>query len=165
MPPSRVAGATTALPTPRVALHRDGDLMSERFRVAPRRGNAPARDEDTCRVGMMRRIAAARLRYCGLDTLIDEVTVIVSELLTNAVLHSGTTEVALSLSVRNGFLRVTVTDGMPGAATRKDVDENAESGRGLALLEALVAEHGGTWGTSDDGAKTWCDLTIPGGGS
>ncbi|MFF4250511.1 ATP-binding protein [Streptomyces sp. NPDC001663] len=139
--------------------------MSERFRVAPRYGNAPARDQDTCRVGMMRRIAAARLRYCGLDSLIDEVTVIVSELLTNAVLHSGTTEVALSLSVRNGFLRVTVTDGMPGAATRKDVDENAESGRGLALLEALVAEHGGTWGTSDDGTKTWCDLTIPGGGS
>ncbi|MFF7954010.1 ATP-binding protein [Streptomyces griseorubiginosus] len=135
--------------------------MSERFEVAPRRGQAPAREEDACRVGMMRRIAAARLRYCGLDALIDEVMVIVSELLTNAVLHSGTTEVALGLSVRDGFLRVTVTDGMPGGAARKEVTENAESGRGLALVDALVAEHSGSWGTSDNGATTWCDLTIP----
>lgn len=163
MPP-RVAGATTVR-TPRVALHRDGDLMSERFRVAARRGEAPPRAEDACRVGMMRRIAAARLRYCGLDTLIDEVMVIVSELLTNAVLHSGTTEIALNLSVQKGFLRVTVTDGMPETGAPKSVDEDAESGRGLALVDALVADHGGTWGTSPDGATTWCDLQIPEGGA
>lgn len=159
MPP-RVAGATTER-TPRVALHRDGDLMRERFRVAPRCSDAPPRVEDTHRVRVMRRITAARLRHCGLEPLIDEVAIIVSELLTNAVLHSGTTEIALSLSIRNGHLRVTVSDGMQGGATRKDVDENAESGRGLILVEAFVAERGGAWGTSDDGATTWCDLSIP----
>ncbi|QOV40179.1 ATP-binding protein [Streptomyces ferrugineus] len=135
--------------------------MSERISVAPRFGDDPPRPQDATRVGAMRRIAAAKLRFCGLGALIDEVMVIVSELLTNAVLHSGTKEITLSLSVRDGFLRITVIDGMPGGATRKDANEDAESGRGLALVEALVTEHGGRWGTNDDGAETWCSLALP----
>ncbi|MFC9915367.1 ATP-binding protein [Streptomyces sp. NPDC127197] len=160
MPP-RVAGATTAVRTPRAVIRRDGEVMRERIEVAPRLGDDPLRPQDANRVGAMRRIAAAKLRYCGLGALIDEVMVIVSELLTNAVLHSGTKEITLSLSVRDGFLRVTVTDGMPGGATRQAANEDAESGRGLALVEALVAEHGGTWGTNDNGAETWCSLAAP----
>lgn len=34
MPP-RVAGATTAARRPRAVLHRGGDVMNERFKVAP----------------------------------------------------------------------------------------------------------------------------------
>jgi anti-sigma regulatory factor (Ser/Thr protein kinase) len=107
--------------------------MNERIAVQPHRGNEPPRREDACRVGILRRIAAARLRHCGLEALTDEVSMIVSELLTNAALHSGTTEIALSLRVRDGFLHVTVTDGMPGGAKRKSAGDDAESGRGLAL--------------------------------
>jgi anti-sigma regulatory factor (Ser/Thr protein kinase) len=135
--------------------------MKERIEVVPRLGDDPPRPQDASRVGALRRIAAARLKSCGLDTLIDEVMLIVSELLTNAVLHSGTKEITLSLSVRDGFLHVTVTDGMPGGATRKHANKDAESGRGLALVEALVAEYGGAWGTSDGGAETWCSLALP----
>ncbi|MFE1856270.1 ATP-binding protein [Streptomyces sp. NPDC059489] len=109
----------------------------------------------------MRRIAAARLRYCGLEALIGDLMIIVSELLTNAVLHSGSQEISLSLALRDGFLRVTVTDGMPGAATQKHVGEKAESGRGLMLVKALAEENGGSWGTADDGAQTWCTLAVP----
>lgn len=109
----------------------------------------------------MRRIAAAKLRYCGLDTMIDEVMLIVSELLTNAVLHSGTLEIALSLRLHNGVLYIAVIDGMPGSARRRDVDDDAESGRGLTLVEALVNENGGEWGTRDAGAVTWCSLIVP----
>jgi anti-sigma regulatory factor (Ser/Thr protein kinase) len=109
----------------------------------------------------MRRIAAARLRYCGLEALTGDVMLIVSELLTNAVVHSGTGEISLNLAVRDGFLHVTVIDGVPGSARRKDVANNAESGRGLALVEAVAKENGGTWGTSAGGAETWCSLAVP----
>jgi anti-sigma regulatory factor (Ser/Thr protein kinase) len=108
----------------------------------------------------MRRITAARLRRCGLELMTDAVMLIVSELLTNAVLHSGGTEIQLSVTVRDGFLHIAVCDGMPGRAERRPADGDAESGRGLALIEALVAESGGAWGTSDAGSTTWCDLTI-----
>ncbi|MER5222879.1 ATP-binding protein [Streptomyces flaveus] len=152
---------TTAVRTPRAVPHRGSDVMNERFKVAPRYGAAPPRPEDACRVGMMRRIAAARLRYCGLEAMTGEVMSIVSELLTNALLHSGTTEISLSISVKDGTLRIAVRDGMPGSAEPKAADDNAESGRGLMLVEAMVRESGGTWGTSDAGDTTWCCLPVP----
>ncbi|MCX4993378.1 ATP-binding protein [Streptomyces sp. NBC_00568] len=113
------------------------------------------------KVGAIRRIAAARLRYCGLEAMTDDVTLIVSELLTNALLHSGTTEISLTLAVCDGFLRITVRDGMAGCAEPGEADESAESGRGLALVDHLVEENGGAWGTRDAGAVTWCRLTVP----
>ncbi|MER6358578.1 ATP-binding protein [Streptomyces sp. NPDC001634] len=156
---------TTAVRALRTAPHRGGDVLNESFRVAPRRGDAPPRQEDALRVGTMRRIAAARLRYFRLEALHDDVMLIVSELLTNALMHSGTTQITLSITVEDETLRIAVDDGMPGTATPKAADGDAESGRGLALLEHVVREYDGDWGTSDDGATTWCLLTIPKGGS
>ncbi|WP_405575611.1 ATP-binding protein [Streptomyces sp. NBC_01167] len=153
---------TTPVRTPHTVPRRV-DVMSERFKVVPRCGDAEPRAEDVCRVGVMRRIAAARLRYCGLQAMTDDVTLIVSELLTNAVLHSGTTEISLNVAVRDDFLHIAVRDGMPGRAECAPVGETAESGRGLTLIEALVKEHRGTWGTGDAGATTWCLLAVPAG--
>jgi anti-sigma regulatory factor (Ser/Thr protein kinase) len=152
---------TTAVQTPRATTRRR-DVMSERFKVSTPRGGLPPRREDAYRVGVMRRIAAARLRYCGLDSMTDDVMLIVSELLTNALQHSGTTEITLTLEIRDRYLRVTVDDGEPGYAEPK-VDDNpdAESGRGLILVQHLVEEHGGEWGASKGGAETWCTLALP----
>ncbi|MET7809739.1 ATP-binding protein [Streptomyces sp. NPDC005395] len=133
--------------------------MSERFKVVP--GQGTPRPEDACRVGVMRRIASARLRYCGLHALTEDVSVIVSELLTNALLHSATDEITLKITTDGGFLRVAVHDGMPGHAAPRDAGEDAESGRGLFLVDALVSERGGEWGTADAGATTWCRLAVP----
>jgi anti-sigma regulatory factor (Ser/Thr protein kinase) len=110
----------------------------------------------------MRRIAAAKLRYFGYDALTDQVTLIVSELLTNALLHTGTNEIRLTIAAEGETLRITVRDGMPGEATPKPVDDKQdEYGRGLVLVQALTQESGGSWGTSDAGAETWCTLTVP----
>ncbi|WP_416971622.1 ATP-binding protein [Streptomyces sp. 4F14] len=140
---------------------RDGEVMHERIEVAPCGDNGPPRLQDAMKVQVMRRIAAAKLRFFGLSALIDEVLLIVSELLTNAVLHSGAKQITLRLQVEEGFLLISVTDGMTGGAERKMIDDDAESGRGLVLVEALVAEHGGKWGTKDNGAETWCSLKVP----
>lgn len=135
--------------------------MSERFKVSAPAGGPPPRREDACRVGIMRRIAAARLRHCGLDSMMDDVMLVVSELLTNAIQHSGTTEISLSITVEDGSLNVRVRDGMPGACAAQHPDSAAESGRGLLLVEALAKGNGGDWGTSDAGAETWCTLPVP----
>ncbi|MER6031869.1 ATP-binding protein [Streptomyces sp. NPDC001851] len=149
---------TTAVRMPRAVLRRSGHVMDERFPVAPRRQGEPPRPEDAARVGIMRRIATARLRYCGLGAMTDDVLVILSELVTNAVLHSGTTEIGLTVTLADGFLRIKVHDGMEGSAQPVQANDNAESGRGLALVEAMVQANGGQWGVSDDGATVWCRL-------
>lgn len=159
--PAEVAEVTTAARTPCAAQHRGRDVMNECFTVAPCRGSALPRAQDAGRVGIMRRIAAARLRYCGLAAMTDDVMLIVSELLTNALLHSGAAKINLHIAVKDDTLSVTVRDGMPGAAEIRAAADGDESGRGLLLVDALVRENGGAWGTSDDGAETWCSLPVP----
>ncbi|MFJ8806076.1 ATP-binding protein [Streptomyces sp. NPDC102490] len=135
--------------------------MNERIVVAPRRSDGRPRSRDAARVGVLRRIAAAKLKHHGLDMLINDVLLISSELLTNALLHSGTTEFTLNLTVRSGCLRIAVIDDMPGRAELREIDNEAETGRGLRLVEVLAEQSGGTWGTSEDGAATWCSLPVP----
>jgi anti-sigma regulatory factor (Ser/Thr protein kinase) len=130
--------------------------MDERFRIDPL-----AQRKAVARVGIMRRIAKAKLRLHGLVPLIDGAALVISELVANAVLHSGTTEVRVTMAVRSGSLHIVVVDGMPNQATLKAADEAAESGRGLLLVEAVAAEYGGAWGTSHRGAHTWCRLPLP----
>jgi anti-sigma regulatory factor (Ser/Thr protein kinase) len=139
--------------------------MSVAFAVTPcGRGRLPL-PEDAARVGAMRRVVTARLRYCGLATMSDAVTVAVSELLTNSILHSGGTSITLLMVVEDDALRVSVADGMPGRATPRDAGADEESGRGLQLLDFLVQEHAGSWGTSATGDETWCRFALPGGGA
>ncbi|MFI9830822.1 ATP-binding protein [Streptomyces sp. NPDC051913] len=152
---------TTAVQPIRAVFTHDRVVVCERFKVEPHCGAGPPREDAACRVGAMRRLVAARLGACGVGALVDEAMLIVSELLTNALVHSGTSEVSLNLAVREGFLVITVVDGMPGAAQLKQACDDAESGRGLELVAAVAEACDGAWGTSDAGAKTWCFLALP----
>jgi anti-sigma regulatory factor (Ser/Thr protein kinase) len=152
---------TTATRPLRAFPHRGGDVLNETLRVVPHHGDDDPRAEDAVRVGIMRRIAAARLKHWRLEVLHDEVMLIVSELLTNALRHSGTTQITLTITVEEDDLHIAVGDGMPGCAGPKQTDADAESGRGLALVEYIVQENGGTWGARDAGATTWCRLKVP----
>lgn len=152
---------TTAVKTPRTTIRRGGDVVNERFRVTPRQDDAPPHKEVTRRVGIMRRVTAARLRYWGLDALMGDVMTIVSELLTNAILHSGTTEIRLTVTLQDNFLRIEVCDGQKGSIQPKPANDNDQSGRGLTIVEGLVQENGGKWGVSDDGTTVWCLLAAP----
>ncbi|WP_338675981.1 ATP-binding protein [Streptomyces sp. SCSIO 30461] len=152
---------TTAVQTPGTIPQRGRDVMAERIEVDPRRGGKQPSRADACRVGSMRRITAARLRFCGLEEMIDDVTVIISELLTNAVIHSGTSQIGISIVVRDdGFLRLAIADGMPDFPEPKPVEEGAESGRGLHVVDCLVRENGGSWGVTEDRTIVWCLLCL-----
>lgn len=140
------------------------DVMSVSFQVSRGSAGPNISECDARRVGMVRRMTAARLRFCGLPELVDDATLIVSELVTNAIGHSGGKNVTLTMSARDGFLRITVHDEMPGRPTVNTAGGDAERGRGLFLVEHIVNAHGGAWGTYDEGATIWCSLALPGEG-
>ncbi|MFD9540834.1 ATP-binding protein [Streptomyces sp. NPDC060022] len=117
--------------------------------------------EAACQVGVIRRIAGARLRDCGLQAMTDDVMLIVSELVTNAILHSGGTQIAYEMALRDGALYITVSSDGEGGPRAQAPHDDAETGRGLLIVGALAEAHHGEWGTSDNGATTWCRLALP----
>lgn len=78
-----------------------------------------------------------------LPTLIDSVMLVVSELVTNAVRY-GRPPVFLVLRRRPDRVEIDVHDGDPGAPDRvlDPAGELDESGRGLAITQALAADVG-----------------------
>ncbi|WP_438874339.1 ATP-binding protein [Streptomyces griseoloalbus] len=105
----------------------------------------------------------ARLRHCGLEPLADDATLIVSELVTNAIQHGYGKQVTFTMGVRDGFLHLAVHNETPGEPAVRTADDDAEHGRGLFLVDCLATARGGNWGTSDDGATAWCNLAVPDG--
>ncbi|MEU5793196.1 ATP-binding protein [Streptomyces sp. NPDC047813] len=115
----------------------------------------------TC-AGQARRIADALMRKWGVPSLLTgDVRLIVSELVTNAFLHSGTDVITLSMAVQDGVLRIDVrhqvTRHRPILHRPRDDDEH---GRGLLLVEAIADHRQGAWGVSSDGTTTWCELSV-----
>ncbi|MFF7469912.1 ATP-binding protein [Streptomyces sp. NPDC008092] len=109
------------------------------------------------RVRVMRRIISAHLRLWDLMALNDMATLAVSELVTNAVRHCHGNTIRLRVVSAAEELRIEVTDGNTTPARQRDVDADAENGRGLLLVAALSK----AWGVSCDGTMTWCSLTVP----
>lgn len=91
----------------------------------------------------------------GHDELVDVATLLVSEVVTNSLLHAGT-EIHLSCQPSGVGVRVEVFDGSPLVPTVRHYDPEASTGRGLALVSALAA----SWGVDcEDGGKTlWFEL-------
>lgn len=82
----------------------------------------------------------------------ETVRLLVSEVVTNAVLHART-PVELLLEVQGDRVRVDVRDGSPSAPLLKRYAADAATGRGLRLLAALSDE----WGVSrtPSGKSVW----------
>jgi anti-sigma regulatory factor (Ser/Thr protein kinase) len=104
----------------------------------------------------------------GLLVLAEDATVIVSELVTNALRHgadpaigAGHDRVELILLRQPGQMVCAVTD--PGAEppVKAAPDPSAEAGRGLHVIEALAAAWG--WTRVDAHKKAvWATLSVPG---
>jgi hypothetical protein len=112
------------------------------------------------RVEQMRKITCSQLRYCGHrdGDAVYMVGVVVSELVTNALRHSGSDTVTFSLSCdESGGVRVEVDDHSCGRPEVRELDEDAEDGRGLVIVEALTD----AWGR--EGSCTWCTFPAAGG--
>jgi anti-sigma regulatory factor (Ser/Thr protein kinase) len=106
--------------------------------------------------GDARRFVAGTLQPWELGPLVDTVTLLTSELVTNAVVHAGT-EVDVVVRLTGAIARVEVTDRSELVPTPRHTGLEADSGRGLALVQALARR----WGTSRQpgGGKTvWFEV-------
>ncbi|MFD8964305.1 ATP-binding protein [Streptomyces sp. NPDC059568] len=111
--------------------------------------------------GRVRRGGVARVRAWGLDELAGDVGLLLSELVTNALRYGRGDQVGVRLRLTGlGMLRIEVDDGSPVPARIRTARQGDEGGRGLLVVDAVVAERGGDWGVSGDGTKTWCSIPV-----
>ncbi|CAG6398345.1 helix-turn-helix domain-containing protein [Streptomyces cocklensis] len=104
---------------------------------------------DPCIVIRVRRLLVWHLAAWGLKGLADVAELVVSELVTNAVQHAHGPEDTLVETrferLRDGGLRIEVHDANEDKPELRRPSADAESGRGLELVDALT---GGRWGVS-----------------
>lgn len=77
----------------------------------------------------------------GLHDLVDDLLLIVSELVTNAVRY-GRPPVCVAATADDRTVTIGVVDAGSDLPLGRHADDDAESGRGLLLLSLLSAEHG-----------------------
>lgn len=113
------------------------------------------------RIGQVRRIVSAQLRYWHLDPLIDRAALGVTELLTNVHLHAQPDKVCtVEIELLLDRLTVSVHDHDPRLPELQEADPTATCGRGLAMV-AAVSE---SWGVRPDGEAgkvVWFSLPAP----
>lgn len=99
-----------------------------------------------------RRAVRKQLVDWGYEHACDDVTLIISELITNAVVH-GAPDISCTLNVSADMLIGEVVDhGYSLPRLVHQIDEGAEQGRGLALVRALTQSLG--WCRTGDGGKS-----------
>ena len=105
-----------------------------------------------------RRFVAGVLEEWGCDELQDGAALLVSELVTNAVVHAHST-VELAVHLRPDRVRVEVIDSAREHVRRRDAKDDEQSGRGMALIEALAV----AWGidTLLSGTSGWFEMERP----
>ncbi|MFE7130962.1 ATP-binding protein [Streptomyces sp. NPDC057638] len=110
----------------------------------------------------MRRITLASLRHWNLAPLIPDATLLVSELVTNAIRHGDGRAVLLSVEHHTTELRIAVTDGTSTLPTLHDARDDDEHGRGLHLVAAIVDAWGVSPGEEPRGAPSPFSRAAPG---
>jgi anti-sigma regulatory factor (Ser/Thr protein kinase) len=89
---------------------------------------------------------------------LDDVVLAASEVVTNAVLH-GEGPVDVQISMRGPVLRVEVTDdGEPVPVHGPELDEDAESGRGLFIVDVLASRWGVVPTSPGPGKTVWFEM-------
>ncbi|MFC5853398.1 ATP-binding protein [Streptomyces chlorus] len=113
------------------------------------------------RIGQVRRIVSAQLRYWHMDPLIDRASLGVTELLSNVHRHAQPDKTCkVELEVLLDRLKVSVRDHDPRLPVVGDAAPLATCGRGLAMVAAMSE----SWGALPDGESgkvVWFTLPAP----
>jgi len=109
-------------------------------------------------VALVRQYAVATCTALGWADSADTVALLVSEVATNAVLHTYGLKLGVRVLDHGLRLRVEVFDGSPTLPVPRTARPNDMDGRGLALVEALAVR----WGTDGrpDGKTIWFEIGV-----
>ncbi|MBW3556846.1 MAG: response regulator [Actinobacteria bacterium] len=148
VPASRMADELVELA--RLLSDVDEVVATERRRFAP----------DLRSAGAARRFVHDTLDRWDCHELLDTATLLVSELVTNAVVHAHS-EVELAIHLRPAKVRVEVIDSADAVIHRRNAADEAQSGRGMALIDSLSTG----WGidTLLSGKSVWFEVDRPAG--
>ncbi|MFD1657113.1 SpoIIE family protein phosphatase [Streptomyces caeni] len=105
-----------------------------------------------------RRFTRRTMRAWGVADELDTILLVVSELVTNALVHTDG-QVRLDLTLVNHRLRVAVADASPRTPVKPtSIGWEATGGRGILLVEAMSA----AWGALpvSGGKQVWADLLL-----
>lgn len=104
-----------------------------------------------------RHLARQRLEVVCSPEVLDTVALLVTELVTNAILHART-PLLLVIEPNADHIRVCVEDSSPQSPEIRNYDADAVTGRGLALVEQLAS----AWGVEQTptGKAVWCEIAI-----
>jgi len=113
---------------------------------------------DAREVALARSFAADRCTEWGRAAVAGDASVVVSELVANALVHVQSS-CELTLGLRADVLRIDVADHGGGMPDVRDVTVDDEHGRGLLLVSILCT----AWGSEprDDGKSVWAELLAP----
>ncbi|MER6571716.1 ATP-binding protein [Streptomyces sp. NPDC001093] len=119
------------------------------------------------RIGQVRRIVSAQLRYWHMDALIDRAALGVTELLSNVHRHARPDKsCTVELELAPDRLTVSVRDNDPRLPVPSDIADLpdggplATCGRGLAMV-AAVSESWGARPDGENGKVVWFTLSAP----
>jgi anti-sigma regulatory factor (Ser/Thr protein kinase) len=108
-------------------------------------------------IGLLRDLTRVHLRAWGLDGLVDDARLVVSELGTNALAAAPGGMIEFRLSTAPGMLLVELWDPCPSAPVRRNAREEDTGGRGLEIVEFL-AEAWGTRFPAKGGKTVWARM-------
>ncbi|MFD7665441.1 ATP-binding protein [Streptomyces sp. NPDC059788] len=118
---------------------------------------------DPAEVGRARRWARSRLAGSGIgvdEPLAETLILLISELVTNAVVHTGTpAQLRMCFSGSGavvGTVRVEVADRSSRAPRPRHAEGDETNGRGLELVDGLADRWG--WRPEGAGKSIWCEV-------
>ena len=105
--------------------------------------------------GEARRFVESVLTEAGQEGLVYTATMLVSELVANAVLHTRT-PIEVVVGTSGERVRLEVGDGSPQLPVRKHYSSMSGTGRGLLLVERMASD----WGAerTPNGKVVWCEF-------
>jgi anti-sigma regulatory factor (Ser/Thr protein kinase) len=108
--------------------------------------------------GAARRFVRRVLEATDAEVALDTAELLTSELVTNAVVHVGSSS-ELVITTMDGGVRVEVTDHDGRLPAIETAGADATHGRGLAIVDAL-ADAWGVDGRADNGKTVWFELSL-----